>query len=108
MFKILVEGEIVGTIGYWEKDWQGEQAYETGWSVFPEYQRRGIALEATLAIIEKARDGTRRTLHAFPHIDNAASNRICEKAGFRLLGPVKFEYPPGNFDPSNDWVLELQ
>ena len=108
MYKIVVDGDVVGTIGYWEKDWQGEEIYETGWSVFPEHQGRGIALQATLAIIEKTRAGTLRSLHAFPHVDNAASNKICEKAGFKLLGPVEFEYPPGNFDPSNDWVLSLR
>jgi len=107
MFKIVIDGEIVGTIGFWEKDWQGEQIYETGWSIFPEYQGRGLALQATRAIIDRvrAKEGG-RPLHAFPHVDNEASNKICEKAGFRLLGPVEFEYPPGNFDPSNDWVFD--
>jgi RimJ/RimL family protein N-acetyltransferase len=108
MFKIVAEGKVVGTIGYWEKDWREQPIYETGWSVFPEHQGRGFALQATLAIIERAREPLgRRWLHAFPHVENEASNAICNKAGFTLLGPVEFEYPPGNFELSNDWQLKL-
>jgi RimJ/RimL family protein N-acetyltransferase len=108
MFKVVAGEEIVGQVGYWEKDWHGEPIFEAGWSIFPQYQGRGLALEATLAIIERARArGTRRSLHAFPHVDNEASNAICGKAGFTLIGPVEFEYPPGNFEMSNDWSIAL-
>jgi RimJ/RimL family protein N-acetyltransferase len=108
MFKIVAEREVVGTVGYSEKDWREQAIYETGWSVFPEHQGRGFALPATLAIIERARATRgRRWLHAFPHLENQASNAICRKAGFALLGPVEFEYPPGNFELSNDWQLKL-
>lgn len=108
MFKIVAEGEVVGTIGYSEKGWREQLIYETGWSVFPEHQGRGYALQATLAIIERARAALkRRWLHAFPRVENEASNAICRKVGFTLLGPVEFEYPPGNFELSNDWQLKL-
>ena len=108
MFKVVSGSDVVGTIGFWHKRWRDEDIYETGWSVFPEFRGRGFALEATGAIIERARAaGDRRHLHAFPHVENEASNAICKKAGFTLLGPVEFEYPPGNFELSNDWVLDL-
>ena len=35
MFLIMVSGsaEPVGSVGYWERDWQGETVYELGWKV---------------------------------------------------------------------------
>src|SRR5439155_18532482 len=110
MFKIVDEetGEAVGSVGFWEKDWQGERIYETGWMVLKAHQGRGIATEATALVVEKAKtDGRRRYLHAFPPPANGASNAICRKLGFTLLGEVEFEFPPGNFAASNDWRLDL-
>lgn len=111
MFKIVDEetGEAVGSVGYWEKDWRGEQVYETGWSVLTEFQGRGIAGQATAQAIEKARsEGKHRFLHAFPSVDNAPSNAICRKLGFTLLEALDFEYPPGNPIRCNDWRLDLR
>ncbi|MGI8711878.1 MAG: hypothetical protein ACR2NR_01595 [Solirubrobacteraceae bacterium] len=39
--------------------------------------------------------GDRRFVHAFPSVENAASNAVCRSAGFALLGPIEAEYPPG-------------
>jgi RimJ/RimL family protein N-acetyltransferase len=111
MFKIVDEatGEAVGSVGYWEKEWQGEMIYETGWGVLPEFQGRGIAGAATAQAIELARaENKHRYLHAFPTPENAPSNAICRKLGFTLLGEVEFEFPPGHFAPSNDWRLDLR
>jgi RimJ/RimL family protein N-acetyltransferase len=110
MFRVaLLPGlEPVATIGYWECDWQGETVYETGWAVLPEYQGRGIATVAALAVAELARAEHRhRYLLACPKVTNHASNAICRKAGFTLFGEVDNEYPPGNPIRSNDWRLEL-
>jgi RimJ/RimL family protein N-acetyltransferase len=110
MFKIVDEatGEAVGSVGYWEKDWRDTTVWETGWSVLPEFQGRGIAGEATSHAITRARDeGKHRWFHAFPSVDNAPSNAICRKLGFELLGPFDFEYPPGNPMTCNDWRLDL-
>ncbi|WP_420803227.1 GNAT family N-acetyltransferase [Streptomyces spiramyceticus] len=97
-----------GTIGFWDQTWHGEAVYETGWSVLPEFQGRGIAAGATAAAIELARaEGRHRFLHAFPSVGNAASNSLCGKAGFELAGPCDFEFPPGNIMRCNDWRLDL-
>jgi RimJ/RimL family protein N-acetyltransferase/predicted nucleotidyltransferase len=111
MFKIVDEatGEAAGSVGYWERTWRDEQVYETGWSVLPAFQGQGIATMATAQAIEKAKaERKHRFLHAFPSPDNAASNAICRKLGFTLLGEVEFEFPPGHFAPSNDWRLDLR
>jgi RimJ/RimL family protein N-acetyltransferase len=110
MFKIVDEetGEAVGSVGYWEKEWQGEMVYETGWGVLPEFQGRGIAGAATALAIERARAEKRhRYLHAFPTPENGPSNAICRKLGFTFVEEVEFEFPPGHFGPSNDWRLDL-
>jgi RimJ/RimL family protein N-acetyltransferase len=110
MFKIVDDatGEAAGSVGYWEREWRGEQVYETGWSVLPGFQGRGIAGAATALAIDAARaERTHRFLHAFPSVENAASNAICRKLGFELLGEVEFEYPKGSFMQCNDWRLDL-
>jgi RimJ/RimL family protein N-acetyltransferase len=110
MFKIVEEatGEAVGSVGYWERTWRGEQVYEVGWSVIPAFQGRGIAGAATAQAIGMARAARKhRFLHAFPSVDNAPSNAICRKLGFTLVEESEFEYPPGNFMRCNDWRLDL-
>jgi RimJ/RimL family protein N-acetyltransferase len=110
MFKIVDEetGEAAGSVGYWEKDWRDGTVYETGWSVLPEFQGRGIAVAATRLVIDAASaERTHRYLHAFPSVENAASNAICRKLGFELLEALDFEYPPGHPMRCNDWRLDL-
>ncbi|HEX8032993.1 MAG TPA: GNAT family N-acetyltransferase [Ktedonobacterales bacterium] len=110
MFKIIVEstGEAVGSVGYWERGWRGEQVYEAGWSVLPAFQGRGIAGMATAQAIARARaDGKHRFLHAFPSVDNPPSNALCRKLGFTLVGACEVEYPKGHFMRCNDWQFDL-
>ncbi len=105
---LLPEESTAGTIGYWEREWQGETVYETGWNVLPEFQGRGVATAAATAVIAKAAAEARhRRLHAYPTVDNAASNAICRKAGFVLDGVCDFEFPKGNHIQSNDWRYDL-
>jgi RimJ/RimL family protein N-acetyltransferase len=111
MFKIvdIATGQGVGSVGFWERDWRNQTVYETGWSVIPAFQGRGIAVEATRQAIELARAARlHRYLHAFPKVANAASNAICRKLGFELLGEEDFEYPPGNPIRCNDWRFDLE
>jgi RimJ/RimL family protein N-acetyltransferase len=100
---------LVGTVGYWEKDWQHELVWEIGWAVIPAYQGKGIAANATAAAIERARAEERhRFMHAFPSVTNPASNALCRKLGFTLMGEFDFEYPVGNPLRCNDWRLDLE
>jgi RimJ/RimL family protein N-acetyltransferase len=111
MFKIVARAgrSEVGSVGFWTKDWRNGQVYEIGWMVVPEAQGRGIAVEATAQAIELAkRDGAHRFMHAFPNVANAASNAICRKLGFELLGACEFEFPKGRFMTCNDWRLDLR
>ena len=97
-----------GSVGCWQKEWQGETVWEAGWSVLPEFQGRGIATKATALVVAWARlEDRHRFIHAFPSVDNAPSNAICRKVGFTLQGAYDFEYPPGNIIRCNDWFLDL-
>ena len=110
MFKIIDEatGEAIGSVGYWERIWGGEQVYEAGWSVLPAFQGRGIARMATAQAIASARSqGKHHFLHAFPSVDNPPSNALCRTLGFTLMGEYEFEYPKGHFMQCNDWRLDL-
>ena len=109
-FKIVDEatGEGAGWVGYWERDWNGEEVYEIGWAVIPAFQGRRIAGSATGEAIARARaERKRRFLHAYPSVDNAPSNAICRKLGFTLIGARDFEYPRGSLMRCNDWRLDL-
>ena len=108
MYVIWLDGQAVGSIGYWEKEWQGSMVWEAGWGVFPEYQGRGIALAALLELINKAREENKyRFMHAYPKVINEASNALCRKAGFELMGECDFEYPKGVPIRCNDWRIDL-
>ncbi|MFD9336213.1 GNAT family N-acetyltransferase [Streptomyces sp. NPDC060028] len=110
MFRVVLEpsGESVGTVGFWERDWQGEPVYETGWGILPEFQGRGLAVAALTELLAYVRThGTRATIHAFPGTDHAASNGVCRRAGLECLGEVDFEYPPGVPHPSYAWCYRL-
>jgi RimJ/RimL family protein N-acetyltransferase len=96
-------------VGYWERNWAGHDAWETGWAVRPDFQGRGLATQAMRLLIDVMRaDGQRRYVHAFPAVDNAPSNAVCRKLGFALVGPFDFEYPAGHPLRCNDWVLDLR
>ena len=112
MFKIVeaATGESVGSVGYWERESGEGQVYETGWSVLPELQGRGVATIATAQVIARARaERKHRFLHAYPSVGNAPSNRICRKLGFTLIDVSEYEYPKdsGNIMRCNDWRLDL-
>ena len=110
MFVILFgpERTAAGSIGYWERQWQGQMVWETGWSVLPEYQGRGIATWAAVLVVARARsEGKYRFMHAFPSIENPPSNSVCRKAGFLFHEEVSFEYPVGHIMRCNDWYIDL-
>jgi RimJ/RimL family protein N-acetyltransferase len=110
VFVITIGSEkaLTGTVGYWEKDWDGQKVWETGWSVLPEFQRQGIATAATALIVELlAKLRHHRYLMAFPSVDNQPSNAICRKLSFTLLGETVYEYPKGSFMRCNNWRLDL-
>jgi RimJ/RimL family protein N-acetyltransferase len=110
MYKILLDDsdEPEGSIGMWEKEWNGANVHEMGWMILPEFQGKGLAATAGRMILDRARSDPRFTvIHAFPAVDNAASNAICRKLGFENQGELEFEFA-GRTLRCNDWRLDLR
>ena len=99
----------IGTVGYWDRFWDGKYVYEIGWSILPQFQRRGIATIAVKnAIVKAMKESRHNYIHAFPSIYNIPSNKICEKLKFKLLNKCNFEYPIGKYMVCNDWRLKIK
>ncbi|WP_169746813.1 GNAT family N-acetyltransferase [Demequina gelatinilytica] len=101
----------VGSVGWWESDWDGEPCLETGWMVVPEHQRRGAATAGVRLLIDQARDaaaarGLPPVLMACPNVDNAASNALCRTVGFEHRGTLEDEYR-GVPMTLNIWTYDL-
>lgn len=110
MFRVVLlpEGQVVGSTGFWDHEWGGKPAYETGYGILPEFQGHGLAAAAIVAVVGKAKaDGRHRFLHAFPSVRHVASNAVCRKVGFELVEECEFEYPKGHFIRSNVWRMDL-
>lgn len=98
----------VGWIGYWELDHRGRVVWEAGLSVLSAWQGRAIGSAAFRLILERAAsEGRHRFVHAFPHVDNVASNRMCARVGFELVEETDIEYPDGHWNRCNDWRYAL-
>jgi RimJ/RimL family protein N-acetyltransferase len=109
MFVIEMAGAPIGagSLGYWPTEHDGHPTWEAGWGVLPEFQGRGIAVEALRLLLEHAREHGVTEVYAFPRVDHPASNAVCRKAGFSLNGEIEFEYPKGTWIASNEWVCVL-
>lgn len=107
MFRIDVDDVPAGSIGWWETVHEGVDAYETGWSVFPEWQGQGVAGAALHELIRLVSvEGERDVLVAYPGVDNASSNALCRRAGFQHTGSATEPWRGGQLT-FNSWVLDM-
>jgi len=105
---LATTGDSVGFVGYWPIQWKDNPVYEVGWSIITPYSGKGIATAAAQQLVGLIRKAPKRdAIHAFPSIRHKASNAVCRKAGFTLLGTTEHEYPKGTIMYSNDWKLDL-
>lgn len=91
---------VIGIVGSGAPDEQGRVII--GYSVLPEYQRRGFASEALQGVIDwvRDRDGVRSVIgDTYPHL--VASIRTMEHCGFTFAGAgegegvIRYELPLG-------------
>ena len=75
---VVVDDDVVGTIGSWGDPGEREVTYWIGRS----YWGRGIATAALDAFLAVDRS---RPLHARVASDNVGSRRVLEKCGFRVI-----------------------
>jgi RimJ/RimL family protein N-acetyltransferase len=107
--RIIPDGSDVpaGTVAIFRSSHDGEDIYEIGWMILPEFQGRGLASRAVHEMLERARNERRfGRLHAFSGVTNGASNRICEKNGFTNVGEADIEFS-GRPLRSNHWRIDL-
>jgi len=98
----------IGTVGIWRLELDGETVHEVGWMLLPAFQGRGIASQALAMVLDLAKADTRvDAVHAFPNIENPASNAICRKLGFELLGERDGGYGGHRFR-TNHWRLDMR
>jgi RimJ/RimL family protein N-acetyltransferase len=108
-FKIVPDpgGPAAGEIGVWPHEMDGATIHETGWSVLPAFQGRGIATSALRLLIERLRaDPAIESIHAFPSVTNSPSNALCRRFEFALLGEREFVYRDHTLR-GNHWMLVL-
>jgi RimJ/RimL family protein N-acetyltransferase len=102
------DGESAGTIGIWQTEHDGSLVHETGWMLARRFHGRGLASAALGLLLHRAREEPRfEQLHAWPGVANAASNALCRKFGFELLGEEDGGYRDAPLRV-NHWVLTLR
>ncbi|WP_042365391.1 GNAT family N-acetyltransferase [Streptacidiphilus neutrinimicus] len=100
------EDEVAGSVVLWSHEEDGRLISEMGWMVLPEHQGRGVATWAAGALLALARkDGRWGPVHAFPGVENGASNGVCRSLGFRLLEECDVVFA-GRTLRTNHWVAE--
>lgn len=86
---IVVEGEVVGMVGQFERDGVPEVFYQ----VAREHWGKGVATAALAALLAEVR---RRPLHARAAKRNPGSVRVLQKCGFAITGEDR--YTPEGLD----------
>jgi Acetyltransferase (GNAT) domain len=106
-FKIVDEatGEGIGWVGYWERDWEGEQVYEIGAAGLSRAWSCGISV---------ARGNCHGFLGAEPPVPSCLPvgrqrgiQRHLSQAWLHSARTVRDEYPKGRIMRCNDWRLDL-
>lgn len=103
------DGVTVGMYALFHSEYAERLCLEVGWMVALAEQGKGVASEAMKGVIEYARAKlpAERTVVAFPSTTNGASNRVCEKLGFELVGEKAYPFD-GIVLKTNAWKLELR
>lgn len=113
MFAIVNDrGAPLGSIGWWDSVLpDGTVAYETGWSVLPAHQGKGVATRGLALLVDDVREriatgsADKRSLVAFPSVENEASNALCRRAGFEQRGILVEDFRAATL-VLNVWVID--
>ncbi len=100
MFRVSVDGAVAGYAGWWDEEHNGNPVYEIGCVIEPAWQGRGVASAALSEVVRlAAATGSGRAIVGYANVDNAASNALCERVGFTLVGNGAF--PSDDGEPRN-------
>ncbi|GAA1978417.1 GNAT family protein [Microbacterium pumilum] len=91
MFRVEVDGVAAGYAGWWTEVHEDAPVYEIGCVIEPAWQGRGAASAALAEVVRRAvATGEGRPIVGYANVDNAASNALCERVGFSLVGTGAF------------------
>lgn len=111
VYKVMSDEDpevAAGSVVIWESEHHGEAINEIGWMILSAYQGKGLASRAVRAMLDRNQLEKRwDVIHAFPPTNNPASNALCRKMGFELLGEFDFEWS-GRMLHCNHWRLDTR
>ena len=108
MFRVDVDGAAAGYAGWWAEEHDGAPVYEIGCVVEPGWQGRGVASAALGEVVRRAL-GTEdlRPVVGYANVENVASNALCNRLGFTLVGTAAFPDEDGEaVMPVNVWMIQ--
>ena len=91
LWAIEHEGTPVGTallVPLPRSDGAATSTVEIGWHLHPDAWSRGFATEAGLALVDRARRGGLREVHAVVYPENVRSRGVCARLGMTEVGPT--------------------
>lgn len=89
-------GELVGYTGVDSVQFEGAERLEWGWRLVPEARGRGLATEATTALLEVAATHDSGEVLCMIAADNHASRQVADKTGFRWWKRIDWEDDPAH------------
>ena len=107
MFAIIsdVDNEVVGTIGIIPKD----DSFVLGYWIGRIHAGKGYATDAVRMMVEHARQQGAKKMLAETFVENLASARVLEKAGFALTGVSERNFlMRGGWRKNNQYELTLK
>ena len=107
MYRLLVDGEPAGYVGWWLEDHDGAPAYEIGCAVEPAWQGQGVATEALGRVVRLAAARGDWPVVGYANAENEASNALCRRIGFELRGTGVFPADDGDMTV-NIWVYDAR
>jgi RimJ/RimL family protein N-acetyltransferase len=93
-FTIVPDGrdDPVGIIAIWRTEWNSETVYELGAMLIPDFQARGIAVQAFDLILPYVLEKGITRLDSFPAVANRSSNAVLAKLGFTRQQECDLDY----------------
>ena len=84
------DGALIGSCGLYDRE--GLEGIDIGFAFLPEYEGQGYAFEASLRLLEAAKDNFKlERVVAITSPANRASQRLLEKLGMRQQGCIQLE-----------------
>ena len=86
-------GEVIGSVGYWDDEEDGETEYSIDFDFNPRFWHRGYAFEAAKEVVRHLTEDLHvQEIYGDCDERNTASSRLLERLGFQLIETVDDAY----------------